>query len=117
MLRRGRNREEADRCRTLLTADFNQTQIASVGAQIAVLIKEKRTNPSLVIIAGMVEVSILLYRNVLVVLLFWTIRETDYELISDCCRCLLVFYNRNEVALGEVTYCWPSRGVSSETLD
>jgi len=84
VLRRGRNREEADRCRTLLTADFNQTQIASVGAQIAVPIKEKRTNPSLMMIAGMVEVSRLLYRNVLVGLLFWPARETDYEHISDC---------------------------------
>jgi hypothetical protein len=67
----------------LLTADFNQTQKASVGAQIAVLIKEKRTNPSLVIIAGMVEVSRLLYRNVTLGRLFWPAREIDYEHISD----------------------------------
>jgi len=39
------------------------------------------------------------------------------SILATVCRCLLVFYNRNEVALGEVTCCWPSRGVSRETLD
>lgn len=30
------------------------------------------------------------------------------SILATVCRCLLVFYNRNEIALGEVTCCWPS---------